>query len=35
MSLKSVCVFCGANAGTVSAYTEAAVALGRAWPSVI
>lgn len=30
MSLKSVCVFCGANAGTVPAYTEAAVALGRA-----
>ena len=30
MSLKSVCVFCGANAGTDPAYTEAAVALGRA-----
>ncbi|MDX9672517.1 MULTISPECIES: TIGR00730 family Rossman fold protein [unclassified Pseudomonas] len=30
MSLKSVCVFCGANAGTDPAYTEAAKALGRA-----
>ncbi len=30
MSLTSVCVFCGANAGTDPAYTEAAKALGRA-----
>ena len=30
MSLKSVCVFCGASSGTNPAYREAAVALGRA-----
>lgn len=30
MSLTSVCVFCGANAGTTPAYTEAAIALGTA-----
>lgn len=29
MSLKSVCVFCGASAGTNPAYREAAIALGR------
>ncbi|MEB0041013.1 MULTISPECIES: TIGR00730 family Rossman fold protein [unclassified Pseudomonas] len=29
MSLKFVCVFCGASAGTHPAYREAAVALGR------
>ena len=30
MSLTSVCVFCGASTGTLPAYREAAVALGRA-----
>ncbi|MDY7563138.1 TIGR00730 family Rossman fold protein [Pseudomonas sp. 10B1] len=30
MSLKSICVFCGASAGTHPAYREAAMALGRA-----
>lgn len=30
MSLKSICVFCGASAGTHPAYREAATALGRA-----
>lgn len=30
MSLKSVCVFCGASTGTHPAYREAAVALGQA-----
>ncbi|KAF1010383.1 MAG: LOG family protein YvdD [Pseudomonas fluorescens] len=30
MSLKSVCVFCGASNGTHPAYREAAIALGRA-----
>ncbi|WP_297846296.1 TIGR00730 family Rossman fold protein [Pseudomonas sp.] len=29
MSLKSVCVFCGASAGSNPAYREAAIALGR------
>jgi len=29
MSLTSVCVFCGASAGTNPAYREAAIALGR------
>ena len=29
MSLTSVCVFCGASTGTLPAYREAAVALGR------
>lgn len=30
MSLKSVCVFCGASTGANPAYREAAIALGRA-----
>ena len=29
MSLTSVCVFCGASAGTNPVYREAAIALGR------
>lgn len=33
MTLRSVCVFCGASPGASPVYQEAAVALAGTWPS--